>query len=62
VPEPDGALVPWIREVAPDVRTNTGEDGRVVLIVFDHATVSFESTERVRESDMRLSIGQNRLS
>jgi hypothetical protein len=29
VPEPDGALVPWMREVAPDVRTNTGEDRRV---------------------------------
>lgn len=48
VPEPDGALVPWMREVAPDVRTNTGEDRRVVLIVLDDATVSFDSTERVK--------------
>jgi VWFA-related protein len=49
VPEPDGALVPWMREVAPDVRTNTGEDRRVVLIVLDDATVSFRSIDRVKK-------------
>jgi VWFA-related protein len=49
VPEPDGALVSWMREVAPDVRTNTGEDRRVVLIVLDDATVSFQSAERVKK-------------
>ena len=26
-PDPDGSLVPWMREVAPDVRTNSA-DGR----------------------------------
>ena len=49
VPEPDGALVPWMREVAPDVRTNTGEDRRVVLIVLDDSTVSFQSVDRAKK-------------
>jgi VWFA-related protein len=49
VPEPDGALVPWMREVAPDVRTNSGEDRRVVLIVLDDATALFWSIDRVKK-------------
>lgn len=49
VPAPDGALVPWMREVAPDVRTNTGEDRRLVLIVLDDATVSFRVVDRVKK-------------
>jgi hypothetical protein len=50
VPEPDGALVSWMREVAPDVRTNAGDDRRVVVIVLDDATVSFRSVAGEAES------------
>lgn len=28
-PDPDGSLVPWMREVAPDVRTNSADGRRV---------------------------------
>jgi VWFA-related protein len=48
-PEPDGSLVPWMREVAPDVRTNAADDRRIVTLILDDAIVSFHHAERVRE-------------
>lgn len=48
-PEPDGSLVPWMREVAPDVRTNAADDRRIVTLVLDDVIVSFHHAERVRE-------------
>lgn len=48
-PEPDGSLVPWMREVAPDVRTNAAEDRRIVLLVLDDANINFRYTEAVRD-------------
>ena len=47
-PEPDGSLVPWMREVAPDVRTNSADHRRLVLIVLDDATISFEFRDQVK--------------
>ena len=47
-PEPDGSLVPWMREVAPDVRTNAAEDRRIILLVLDDANISFRHTQDVR--------------
>jgi VWFA-related protein len=49
VPEPDGSLASWMRDVAPDVRTNTGDDRRIVLLVLDDATISFTRTQQVRK-------------
>ena len=48
-PEPDGSLVAWMREVAPDVRTNAADDRRIVTLVLDDAIVSFRHAEVVRE-------------
>lgn len=48
-PEPDGSLVPWMREVAPDVRTNAADDRRIVTLILDDAIVSFHHAQRVRE-------------
>ena len=48
-PEPDGALVPWMREIGPDVRTNTDDHRRLVLIVLSDATISFRNTPDVKE-------------
>jgi VWFA-related protein len=45
VPEPEPALeaaAPWVREVAPDVRRNTGPDGRLFTIVMDDGLIPFE--------------------
>ena len=47
-PEPDGSLVEWMREVPPDVRTNYGDDRRLVVIVLDDANVSFKQREHVK--------------
>ena len=47
-PEPDGSLVPWMRDVAPDVRTNTDDQRRIVLIILDDATISFRYRQNVR--------------
>lgn len=47
-PEPDGSLVEWMREVPPDVRTNYGDDRRLVVIVLDDANVSFKHREQVK--------------
>ena len=38
-PDPDGSLVPWMREVAPDVRTNSADGHRVFVIVIDDASI-----------------------
>ncbi|HVL67324.1 MAG TPA: VWA domain-containing protein [Vicinamibacterales bacterium] len=48
-PEPDGSLVPWMREVAPDVRTNTDDHRRLVLIVLNDAAIPFQFTRDVKE-------------
>ena len=48
-PEPDGSLVPWMREVQPDVRTNYGDDRRLIVIVLDDANVSFKHREHVKD-------------
>ena len=48
-PEPDGSLVPWMREVAPDVRTNAADDRRIVTLILDDAIVSFRHAHVVRE-------------
>ena len=48
-PEPDGSLVPWMREVAPDVRTNAADDRRIVTLILDDAIVSFHHAQRVRQ-------------
>ena len=37
-PDPDGSLVPWMREVAPDVRTNSADGRRVFVMVIDDAS------------------------
>ena len=47
-PEPDGALVPWMRDVAPAVRTNTDDQRRIVLIILDDATISYRYRQNVR--------------
>lgn len=47
-PESDGSLVEWMREVPPDVRTNYGDDRRLVVIVLDDANVSFKHREHVK--------------
>ena len=47
-PEPDGSLVSWMREVSPDIRTNSAEERRVLLLVLDDARISFRWTEDVR--------------
>jgi VWFA-related protein len=42
-PEPEvEAAAPWVREVASDVRRNTGPDGRLFTIVMDDALIPFE--------------------
>ena len=53
-PEPDGSLVPWMREVAPDVRTNAAEDRRIVLLLLDDANINFRYTQSVREIGRRV--------
>ncbi len=47
-PEPDGSLVPWMREVAPDVRTNAADDRRIVLLILDDGLISFRHRENVK--------------
>lgn len=47
-PEPDGSLVPWMREVAPDVRTNAADDRRIVVIILDDGLINFRYNENVR--------------
>lgn len=39
-PDPDGSLVPWMREVAPDVRTNSAEGLRLFLLVLDDVSAA----------------------
>ncbi len=39
VPEPDPIATKWMRDVAPDVRTNDLGDGRLFAIVLDDATI-----------------------
>jgi len=39
-PDPDGSLVPWMREVAPDVRTNSTEGLRLFLLVLDDVSAA----------------------
>jgi VWFA-related protein len=53
-PEPDGSLVPWMREVAPDVRTNAADDRRIVTLVLDDALISFHHVPQVREIAMKI--------
>ena len=38
-PDPDGSLVPWMRDVAPDVRTNSADGRRVFVLVIDDASI-----------------------
>lgn len=38
-PDPDGSLVPWMRDVAPDVRTNSAGGRRVFVLVLDDASL-----------------------
>lgn len=47
--EPDGAAVAWMREVAPDVRTNTIDNRRLVLVVLDSAGASFKHVQTVKK-------------
>jgi VWFA-related protein len=49
-PDPDGSLVPWMREVAPDVRTNSADGRRVFVIVIDDASIG-DSLESLRALD-----------
>ncbi len=37
-PDPDGSLVPWMREITPDVRTNSADGRRVFVMVIDDAS------------------------
>jgi VWFA-related protein len=39
VPGPEPASTPWLRDVAPDVRTNIPADHRLVVIVMDDASI-----------------------
>jgi VWFA-related protein len=47
-PEPDGSLVPWMRETAPDVRTNADEGRRLIIMVLDDANISFKYRDDVK--------------
>ena len=47
-PEPDGSLVPWMREVAPDVRSNAADERRILLLILDDGLNSFRQNEAVR--------------
>ena len=38
-PDPDGSLVPWMRDVAPDVRTNNADGRRVFVLVLDDVSI-----------------------
>ncbi len=42
VPAPETGPAPWLRDIAPDVRTNTVGDGRLFALVIDDATMPFE--------------------
>lgn len=53
-PEPDGSTVAWMREVAPDIRTNAAENRRIVLMILDDANISFHHTDRVKEIGRRI--------
>lgn len=53
-PEPDGSLVPWMREVAPDVRTNASEDRRIIVLVLDDGLISFRHRENVKTIGRRI--------
>ena len=53
-PEPDGSLVPWMREVAPDVRTNTADHRRIVLIVLNDAGLNFRFNRDVKDIGRKL--------
>ena len=48
-PDPDGSLVPWMREVAPDVRTNSADGRRVFMLVLDDVV---DRRRRRRESSV----------
>jgi VWFA-related protein len=47
-PEPDGSVAPWMREVAPDVRTNSADHRRLVMIVLNDAQISFRYRDDVK--------------
>jgi VWFA-related protein len=38
-PDPDGSLVPWMREVAPDVTTNSADGRRIFVLLLDDASL-----------------------
>jgi VWFA-related protein len=42
VPEPEPGAAPWLRDVTPDVRSNTLGDGRLFALIIDDATLPFE--------------------
>ena len=39
-PDPDGSLVPWMRDVAPDVRTNSADGRRIFVLVLDDVSIA----------------------
>jgi VWFA-related protein len=47
-PEPDGSVAPWMREVAADVRTNSADHRRLVMIVLNDAQISFRYRDDVK--------------
>ncbi|MDQ3070112.1 MAG: VWA domain-containing protein [Acidobacteriota bacterium] len=53
-PEPDGSLVPWMREVPPDVRTNADDGRRLMLIVLDDVNIGFRDRPQVKRIGERL--------
>lgn len=45
IPDPEAPPAAWMRDVAPDVRTNdVPTEGRLIVIVLDDATVPFDPT------------------
>lgn len=42
VADPAPVPTPWLRDVAPDVASNTKPDGRLIVILMDDATIPFE--------------------
>jgi len=42
VPEAEAGSAPWLRQIAPDVRSNDLGDGRLFALVIDDATMPFE--------------------
>jgi VWFA-related protein len=39
-PDPDGSVVPWMRDIAPDVRTNSADGHRVFALVLDDVSIA----------------------